>query len=223
MTPQEIARWIDHTLLKPEVTSRDIQKLCAEAREHQFFAVCVNSSHVQTCIEELKGSSVVVASVVGFPLGAMDSRSKAFETMRAIEMGASEIDMVLPIGALKARDLDVVAKDIRAVVDAAGIAKVKVILETALLTEEEKTLACEISRDQGAAFVKTCTGFGGGGATIADIKLMRSVVGTACEVKASGGIRDLATAQALIRAGATRLGTSSGVQILQGLTTQGGY
>lgn len=223
MTPQEIARWIDHTLLKPEVTSRDIQKLCAEAREHQFFAVCVNSSHIQTCIEELKGSSVVVASVVGFPLGAMDSRSKAFETMRAIEMGASEIDMVLPIGALKARDLDVVAKDIRAVVDAAGIAKVKVILETALLTEEEKTLACEISRDQGAAFVKTCTGFGGGGATIADIKLMRSVVGTACEVKASGGIRDLATAQALIRAGATRLGTSSGVQILQGLTTQGGY
>lgn len=223
MTSQEIARVIDHTLLRADASETDIRKLCAEAREHNFFAVCVNSSFVKLCANELKDSNVAVASVVGFPLGAMDSRAKAFETMRAVEMGATEIDMVLHIGALKEGRLEFVASDIKAVVDAAGTARVKVILETALLTEREKTLACEISRDQGAAFVKTCTGFGGGGATIEDVTLMKSVVGNHCEVKASGGIRDLATAQALLKAGATRLGTSSGVKIIQGLKVEGGY
>ncbi|HRO66699.1 MAG TPA: deoxyribose-phosphate aldolase [Pseudobdellovibrionaceae bacterium] len=223
MTPQEIAKKIDHTFLKAEASEADIRKLCAEAKEHGFFAVCVNTRFVSLCAEELKGSSVKIAAVVGFPLGAMDTQAKAFETSRAVQMGASEIDMVLQIGALKEGRRDLVADDIKAVVKAAGSAKVKVILETSLLNEAEKKLACEISKEQGAAFVKTSTGFGGGGATVEDVKLMKSVVGNACEVKASGGVRDLAAARAMIEAGATRLGTSSGVAIIQGLTVAGGY
>ncbi|MBX3039874.1 MAG: deoxyribose-phosphate aldolase [Bdellovibrionaceae bacterium] len=223
MTPQEIAQKIDHTFLKAEASEADIRKLCAEAKQYGFFAVCVNTRFVPLCVQELKGSAVKVAAVVGFPLGAMETEAKAFETSRAVELGASEIDMVLQIGALKEGLNDLVAKDIRAVVKAAGSARVKVILETSLLTEAEKKTACAISKEQGAAFVKTSTGFGGGGATVADIQLMKSVVGDACEIKASGGVRDLAAAQALLEAGASRLGTSSGVAIVQGLTASGGY
>lgn len=223
MTPQEIALKIDHTLLKPEVGEKEIVKLCAEARENQFFAVCVNSRFVPLCVHELAGSSVAVASVIGFPLGAMLTSAKAFEAEACVKAGAAEIDMVLAIGALRDGRHKEVQEDIRAVVQAAGSAKVKVILETVFLSREEKIRACELSREAGAAFVKTCTGFAGGGATVEDILLMKSIVGNHCEVKASGGIRDLITAEALLKAGATRLGTSSGVAILRGLSTQGAY
>jgi deoxyribose-phosphate aldolase len=223
MTPQQIARSIDHTLLKPDATEKDILRLCQEAKTHGFFAVCVNTRFVALCHRELEGSGVAVAAVVGFPLGAMETEAKAFETMRAVTLGASEIDMVLSIGALKEGNFDDVKTDIRAVVEAAGKAKVKVIFETALLNEEEKKKACLLSREAGAAFIKTCTGFGGGGATIEDVRLMKSLSGDSMQVKASGGIRDLAAAQAMLEAGATRLGTSSGIAILQGLTVKGGY
>lgn len=223
MTPQEIARFIDHTLLKPDAVEADIRKLCQEAREFGFYAVCVNSSFVGLCVQELKGTPVRVASVVGFPLGAMESASKAFESKRAVELGAKEIDMVLPIGALKDRRAQVVVKDIESVVQAAGGMPVKVILETSLLNEEEKILACELSVKAGAAFVKTSTGFGGGGATVDDVRLMKRTVGERAQVKASGGVRSLEQAMAMIEAGATRLGTSSGVALVQGLKINGGY
>lgn len=223
MTPQQIARSIDHTLLKPDATEKDILRLCDEAKTHGFFAVCVNTRFVSLCQHRLEGSGVAVAAVVGFPLGAMETESKAFETKRAIALGASEIDMVIAIGALKEGKLDEVRDDIRAVVQAAGKAKVKVIFETSMLTQDEKKTACTLSREAGAAFVKTSTGFGGGGATLEDVRLMKSAVGDALEVKASGGIRDLAAAQAMLEAGATRLGTSSGIAILQGLAVNGGY
>lgn len=223
MTPQEIARFIDHTLLKPEATHDDIRRLCHEAEEHSFFAVCVNSRFVAFCAQELKGSSVAIAAVVGFPLGAMSTEAKAYETQIAVRDGAREIDMVLPIGALKERRWDDVREDIRAVVKAAGAARVKVILETSMLNDEEKIAACEISRDSGAAFVKTSTGFGGGGATLDDVRLMKKTVGDGVQVKASGGVRTLEQAEAMIAAGATRLGTSSGVALVQGLLTKGPY
>lgn len=223
MTPQEIALRIDHTLLKPEIGEKEIVNLCAEALQNQFFAVCVNSRFVPLCVKELAGSSVAVASVIGFPLGAMLTSAKAFETEACVKAGAQEIDMVLSIGALREGRFQEVLEDIRAVVRAAGPAKVKVILETVFLSREEKIRACEISREAGAAFVKTCTGFAGGGATVEDILLMKSIVGNHCEVKASGGIRDLTAAEAMLKAGATRLGTSSGVAILKGLSTQGAY
>lgn len=223
MTPQEIARFIDHTLLKPDAVEADIRRLCQEAKEFGFYAVCVNSSFVGLCVQELKGTPVRVASVVGFPLGAMESASKAFETKRAVELGAREIDMVLPIGALKDRRTQVVVKDIESVVQAAGGMPVKVILETSLLNEEEKVLACELSVKAGAAFVKTSTGFGGGGATVDDVRLMKRTVGERAQVKASGGVRSLEQAMAMIEAGATRLGTSSGVALVQGLKISGGY
>lgn len=223
MTPQEIARFIDHTLLKPDAVEADIRKLCQEAKEFGFYAVCVNSSFVGLCVQELKGTPVRVASVVGFPLGAMESASKAFETKRAVELGAKEIDMVLPIGALKDRRTQVIVKDIESVVQAAGGMPVKVILETSLLSEEEKVLACELSVKAGAAFVKTSTGFGGGGATVDDVRLMKKTVGERAQVKASGGVRSLEQAMAMIEAGATRLGTSSGVALVQGLKINGGY
>lgn len=223
MTPQEIARRIDHTLLKPDATESDIARLCDEAAEHSFFSVCVNSRYVPFCAKRLQGSDVLVCSVVGFPLGAMDTFTKATETERAFGAGAREIDMVLPIGALKDKQDAEVLADIRAVVRAAGSARVKVILETSLLAREEKIRACELSRDAGAAFVKTSTGFGGGGATVDDVRLMKATVGAVCEVKASGGIRDLNAARAMIEAGASRLGTSSGVAILKGLAAQGAY
>ncbi|MGE9745428.1 deoxyribose-phosphate aldolase [Bdellovibrio bacteriovorus] len=219
----QLSRYIDHTLLKPEAQTAQIEKLCAEAKEHNFFSVCVNTSYVKTCAELLKDSSVKVCCVVGFPLGAMDTTSKAFETKTAIANGAQEIDMVIQIGALKDRRLDYVRDDIKAVVQAANGHTVKVIIETSLLNQEDKTLACKAALEAGAHFVKTSTGFGGGGATVDDVKLMKSVVGSSMEVKASGGIKDAQQAKAMIDAGATRLGTSSGITIIQGGSVQGGY
>lgn len=215
-------RYIDHTLLKPEATPNDIRKLCSEAITNRFFSVCVNSAYISLCKDLLKGSSVKVCSVVGFPLGAMSTPAKAFETKQAIADGADEIDMVIHIGSLKAGLYDVVQKDIEAVVKAADGKTVKVIIETSLLSDDEKIKACELSMAAKAHFVKTSTGFNGGGATVADVQLMKNVVKNELEVKASGGVRDLATAQAMINAGATRLGTSSGVYLVSGQPITGG-
>lgn len=219
----QLNKYIDHTLLKPEAQMAQIEKLCQEARDHKFFSVCVNTSYVQACTSLLKGSDVTVCCVVGFPLGAMDTISKAFETKTAIANGAGEIDMVIQIGALKDRRLDYVRDDIKAVVEAAQGRKVKVIIETSLLNDEDKSLACKAALDAGAHFVKTSTGFAGGGATVEDVKLMKSIVGNKMEVKASGGVKNAEQALALIEAGATRLGTSSGVALVQGQQSQGGY
>lgn len=205
---------VDHTILKPEATQDMIVELCNEAMENNFAAVCVNPYYVSKCKEILKDSQVKIATVVGFPLGANTKEVKAFETKNAINNGAQEIDMVINIGALKDGDYHVVREDIEAVVEAAkDKAIVKVIIETSLLTEEEKIKACELSKEAGADFVKTSTGFSTGGATVEDVRLMKSIVGDELEVKASGGVRDLDTAKKMIEAGATRLGTSSGVQI----------
>lgn len=219
----QLSRYIDHTLLKAEAQIGQIEKLCAEAKAHNFFSVCVNTSYVKHCADYLSGSEVKTCCVVGFPLGAMDTASKAFEAQTAIKNGATEIDMVIHIGALKDRRLDYVRNDIKAVVEAAQGHTVKVIIETALLTNEEKSLACQAALEAGAHFVKTSTGFAGGGATVEDVKLMKSIVGQKMEVKASGGIKDQQQALALIEAGASRLGTSSGVLIIQGATAQGSY
>jgi deoxyribose-phosphate aldolase len=218
--PQDlhIAKMIDHTLLKPDATQQEIAQLCFEARKYGFASVCVNPTWVSLCAELLKGSPVKVCTVIGFPLGATAPEVKAFETENAIRQGATEIDMVINIGALKARDLEVVAKDIRGVVNAAharGII-VKVIIETVLLTEEEKTIACLIAKEAGADFVKTSTGFAGGGATVQDVALMRKTVGPQMGVKASGGVRTFEDAESMIKAGATRIGASAGVKIIQG-------
>jgi deoxyribose-phosphate aldolase len=221
-TPAQLAAFIDHTLLKPDASLAQIQKICAEAREHHFFSVCVNGSWVATAHQLLEDSDVKIASVVGFPLGAMSSDAKRFETEAAIDDGASEIDLVLNIARLKAGDDKYVLREIIDVVEAADERTVKVILETCLLTDEEKVRACQIVVESGAHFVKTSTGFSTGGATIADVKLMRETVGPKFGVKASGGIRDMATALAMIEAGATRLGTSAGVAIVQGLAGGGG-
>jgi deoxyribose-phosphate aldolase len=212
-----LAGIIDHTLLKPEATEAEVEKLCQEARDYRFCSVCVNTSWVSRCRDLLRGSGVKVCCVVGFPLGAMDSRTKAYETREAIGNGADEIDMVLNIGALKSGDLATVEKDIRAVVQAARGKVTKVILETGLLTDPEKVAACQLSKKAGATFVKTSTGFAkGSAATEADIALMRKTVGPRMGVKASGGVRTLADAQKMIAAGATRIGASSGVAILTG-------
>ncbi|MEK2689373.1 deoxyribose-phosphate aldolase [Bdellovibrio sp. GT3] len=219
----QLNKYIDHTLLKPEAQSAQIEKLCQEAREHGFFSVCINTSYVKQCAELLSGSDVKVCCVVGFPLGAMDTISKAFETSTAIKNGAQEIDMVVQIGALKDRRLDYVRDDIKAVVQAAAGKKVKVIIETSLISDEEKVLACKAALEAGAHFVKTSTGFAGGGATVDDVKLMKSIVGDKMEVKASGGVKNAEQAMAMIQAGATRLGTSSGVALVQGQQSQGGY
>lgn len=218
-----LAKFIDHTLLKPEARDSDIEKICKEAAEHGFFSVCVNSSWVKYAVAQLKGSGVAVASVTGFPLGAMSSEAKAYETKKAIEDGATEIDTVLHVGRLKQGDDAYVLADLRGVVDAAQGHKVKVIFETCLLNDEEKERACRLSVDAGAGFVKTSTGFSTGGATIDDVKLMHRVVAGRCEVKASGGIRDRAAALAMIEAGATRLGTSAGISILAGETSTSAY
>ncbi len=223
MTPQDIAKLIDHTLLKPAATDDDIRALCGEAREHGFFSVCVNSSFVPLAAELLRGSGVKVCSVVGFPLGVMATESKAFETTCAINDGADEIDMVIPIGRLLQGDHDAVHRDIEAVVRSAEERVVKVIIETVFLNDMQKETACRIAVEAGASFVKTCTGFAGGGATVEDIALMRRVVGPDIGVKASGGIRDAAGAIALVKAGATRLGASAGVAILKGLKSDGEY
>ena len=211
---ENLARYIDHTLLKPEASLKEIEQLCAEAREHNFYAVCVNGSWVTQARHFLDGSDVKVATVVGFPLGATDSDTKRFETEAAIDNGAQEIDVVINIGRLKDGDDEYVLRELRDVVEAAAERPVKVIIETCLLTNAEKIRACRIVLDAGAQFVKTSTGFSTGGATIADVKLLREIVGEKFGVKAAGGIRDTQTALAMIEAGATRLGTSSGVAIV---------
>ena len=220
MIPQNsnLARMIDHTLLKPDATPDEIAQLCFEARKHLFASVCVNPTWVKLCAQLLQGTPVKVCTVIGFPLGATASEVKAFEAANAIEQGATEIDMVINIGALKARDLDTVARDIYGVVKTshARQALVKVILETALLNDEDKTIACMICKEAGADFVKTSTGFGGGGATVHDVELMRRVVGPELGVKASGGVRTYEDATSMIKAGATRIGASAGVKIIQG-------
>ncbi|MCY9181714.1 deoxyribose-phosphate aldolase [Bacillus haynesii] len=221
---KQIARMIDHTVLKPDTVKSEIETLCKEARVYGFASVCVNPCWVKLCAELLKDSEVKVCTVIGFPLGATSSETKAFETKQAIADGAGEVDMVINIGALKDCDTGVVEHDIRAVTDAAdGKALVKVIIETSLLTDEEKRQACELAVKAGADFVKTSTGFSGGGATVRDIKLMRDAVGPDIGVKASGGVRDKESALAMIEAGATRIGASAGVSIVKGLTADEDY
>ncbi len=211
-----ISACLDHTLLRPDATARDIEQLCAEARENRFFAVCVHGSWVKTARRALQGSDCKVVSVAGFPLGAMSAEAKCFETKSAIAEGAQEIDFVLNVGRLKQGDRNYVLEEIRNVVKAAGGLPVKVILEACLLGAEEKIQACRLAMEGGAQFVKTSTGFGSGGATLADVELMRRTVGPDFGVKASGGIRDLKTALAMIQAGATRIGTSASVAIVKG-------
>ena len=218
----EINKYIDHTLLKATTTKDEIIKLCNEAKEYNFYAVCVNSGIVKFAADQLKGTDIKVASVVGFPLGAMSDKAKIFEAKKAIEDGASEIDMVINIGALKDKDYDYVKNEIKGIKEAIGSNVLKVIIETCYLTEEEKIKACELSLESNADFVKTSTGFGTGGATYEDVALMKTIPGDKAEVKASGGVRDLATAKKYIELGATRLGTSSGIEILKGLTVEEG-
>jgi deoxyribose-phosphate aldolase len=215
--PGSVAGMIDHTLLKPDATRADIERLCREAAEFSFATVCVNPAWVALAAARLRGSGVGVCSVVGFPLGATTADVKAFETRRAIFDGAAEIDMVINVGALKSGDLRTVERDIEAVVEpcrACGVGS-KVIIEAALLTDDEKVAACTLSKAAGADFVKTSTGFGPGGATAADVALMRRVVGAEMGVKAAGGVRDLAGVKAMLAAGATRVGASAGVKIVQ--------
>jgi deoxyribose-phosphate aldolase len=218
---QELAHKIDHTLLKPDATAKQVEKLCKEALEYQFASVCINPTWVALAHSLLSGSPVKVCTVIGFPLGAATSNTKALEAADAITKGATEVDMVLNVGALKSSQYEVVLDDIKAVVGAAkGKALVKVILETGLLTNEEKVKACELAKQAGADFVKTSTGFGPGGATVEDIALMRKTVGPSMGIKASGGIRDYAATDAMIKAGATRIGASAGVNIVKRVKTQ---
>lgn len=219
-----LAKYIDHTILKPDISKHDVIKVCQEAKEHNFFSVCVNPCFVGLVAEELKGTDVKVTSVIGFPLGANTSKIKAMETKQAIADGANEIDMVINVSALKDGDYDYVEKDIRTVVEALeGKAILKVIIETCLLTDEEKVKACELSKAAGAHFVKTSTGFSTGGATVEDVALMRKTVGPELGVKASGGVRDAAGAKAVIEAGATRIGASSSVLIVTGGRSESDY
>lgn len=213
----DLAGWIDHTLLKPEATGEQVKTLCEEACQYGFAAVCVNPIFVKLASGLLSGSNVAVACVVGFPLGATTTTQKVFETLSCLEAGAKEVDMVLPIGALKGEAYGQVWNDIHALVQVAHNERaiVKVIIEAALLSRREKIVACLLSRDAGADFVKTSTGFGPGGATIEDVELMRRVVGPDISVKAAGGIRTLADARAMIAAGANRLGASAGVKIMK--------
>jgi deoxyribose-phosphate aldolase len=219
----DLARVIDHTLLKPDATRDDLRKLCSEAMTWRFFSVCVNSVNVPFCRQQLTGSTVSVCAVVGFPLGAMTPNAKAFETAEAIRAGADEIDMVINVGALKSGDYALVLDDIARVVGAAPGRVVKVILETSMLSRDEKVIACALSKAAGASYVKTSTGFGGGGATAEDIALMRGVVGPELGVKASGGVRTAADADRMIAVGATRVGASSSVAIVSGGTGSSGY
>ncbi|MCX6557751.1 MAG: deoxyribose-phosphate aldolase [Candidatus Aminicenantes bacterium] len=211
-----MAAMIDHTLLKPDATREQLMQICDEARQYSFATVCVNSANIPLVSRQLRGSAVKPIAVVGFPLGAATSQAKAFEAREAIQAGAEEIDMVINIGALKSKDYKTVFEDIRTVVEAARPHKLKVILETAQLNQEEKVIACSLAKTAGAAFVKTSTGFGGGGATVEDIALMRRIVGSDMEVKASGGIRTRADAQKMIQAGADRIGASASVAIVTG-------
>lgn len=219
-----IASYIDHTLLKQDATKSQIEVLCQEAAKYEFASVCVNPTWVAFAAEQLKDSPVKVCTVIGFPLGASTSDTKAFETKDAIAKGATEIDMVLNVGALKSGLIEDVKKDIEAVVEAAkGKAIVKVILETCLLTKDEIVLASQLSKDAGVNFVKTSTGFSTGGATPEDVALMHKTVGADLEVKASGGVRNLEDFNKMVEAGATRIGASSGVAIMQGLSADSDY
>ena len=208
-------KYIDHTILKATASSADVQKLCEEAIEHEFYSVCVNGCYVADAKHLLQGTDVKVAAVVGFPLGAMTTASKVFEAKEAIENGASEIDMVINVAKLKDGEFDYVENEIRLIKEVIGNNVLKVIIETCYLTDEEKVKACELSLVAKADFVKTSTGFGTGGATYEDVKLMKSVVGDNAKVKASGGVRDKETAQKYVDLGAERLGTSSGIEIVK--------
>lgn len=213
---------IDHTILKPEATEAAVQKIIDEAKEYNFFSVCINPCWVAFTSEQLADTDVAVCTVIGFPLGANTPEVKAYEAADAIKNGANEVDMVINIGALKSQQYDYVRQDIQGVVDAAkGKALVKVIIETALLTDEEKVKACELAKEAGADFVKTSTGFSTGGAKVADIRLMRETVGPDMGVKASGGVHNAEEALAMIEAGATRIGASTGVAIVSGATGEG--
>ncbi len=224
LQPAALAKYIDHTLLAPDASREQIRTLCEEAREHGFYSVCLNSGQVPYAATCLTDDSVVICAVVGFPLGAGLSDTKAFEAQRAIAAGAGEIDMVLNIGWLKEGLLEAVRDDIARVHQACGAVPLKVILETCLLTDEQKVQACEICRELGVAFVKTSTGFSRSGATLEDVALMRKTVGAGVGVKASGGVRDYPTAVKMIEAGATRLGSSSGIAIVAGaMTAASGY
>lgn len=218
----DIAKTIDHTLLKADATKEEVTKLIDEAKEYQFASVCINPGWVSFASERLKGTTVKVCTVIGFPLGASTTETKAFETKDAIANGAQEVDMVINIGALKDGDYETVKKDIQAVTASAkGKALTKVIIETSLLTEEQKQKACTLAVDAGADYVKTSTGFSAGGASESDVRLMRQTVGPEIGVKASGGVRSEKEAQAMIKAGATRIGASSSVKIVQGLQGSG--
>jgi len=219
LQPAALAKYIDHTLLAPDASREQIRTLCEEAMQHGFYSVCLNSAQVPYAASCLTDKNVVICAVVGFPLGAGLSDTKAFEAERAIAAGAGEIDMVLNIGWLKEGLLEAVREDIAAVHRACGAVPLKVILETCLLSDEQKVQACEICRDLGVAFVKTSTGFSRSGATAEDVALMRKTVGAGVGVKASGGVRDYPTAVKMIEAGATRLGSSSGIAIVGGTTT----
>ncbi len=224
MLPTELAGYIDHTLLKPEAVESQFEQLCTEAIKYKFKSVCVNSSWVPFVAKKLRGTGIEICSVIGFPLGGMDTRSKAFEARSAIASGATELDMVINVGALKSGNLKLVEEDIRAIKRACRSTTVlKVILETGLLTEAEKILACEIAKKADADFVKTSTGFAGSGATVADIALMRRIVGPAMGVKASGGIKTFDQAVALINAGANRLGCGASVAVITGAEAKGSY
>jgi deoxyribose-phosphate aldolase len=217
-TDGRLAHMIDHTILKPEASHDEIAQLCYEARKHNFASVCINPTNVKLCADLLEGSGIPVCTVVGFPLGATPTDVKVFETQKAIRDGAIEVDMVINVGALKSRDYELVESDIASIARAchAGNAILKVIIEAALLTDEEKVVACQLAKVAGADFVKTSTGFGPGGATAEDVALMRRVVGPTMGVKAAGGIRTYEDAQKMIAAGASRLGASASVKIVQG-------
>lgn len=225
MDKKTLASYIDHTILKADAQQKDVEKLCKEAAEYSFASVCVNAAYVKLAASLLKGTEVKVCTVVGFPLGATLPQVKAFEAQEAIKDGAHEVDMVINVGALKSGNLDLVEKDIKAVAEACkDKALLKVILETCLLTDAEKVTACQLSKKAGADYVKTSTGFSTGGATVEDISLMRRTVGSMMGVKASGAVRDLETALKMIEAGATRIGASASVNIVNDMKSgDGGY
>lgn len=215
MDSRELARMIDHTLLRPEATPDDIRRVCDEAKEFGFFSVCINTHYVSLVAEEVKGTSIKVCSISGFPLGAVETSVKAFEAAKAVEQGAGEIDMVLNVGAMKAGEFGLVCDDIGSVAAACGNALLKVIIEAALLSDDEKVHACKLAVEAGAGFVKTSTGFGPPGANVGDVRIMRKAVGPDIGVKASAGIRTAPFAIELAEAGASRIGTSSGVEIMK--------
>ena len=219
----KLNKYIDHTLLKADASQEQIETLIEEAKKYDFASVCVNPTWVSFAAQALKATDVKVCTIIGFPLGANTPELKAFETSDAIQNGANEVDMVINIGALKSRNFDLVERDIRAVVEAAKGTLVKVIIETCLLTDDEKVKACQLAQKAGADFVKTSTGFSTGGATVADVALMRKTVGPNMGVKASGGARSYEDALAFIKAGATRIGASSGVAIMEGDVANGDY